>query len=56
VLDSLGGENLEKSVTVLKPGGQAIGVAGPWDPGFAKQRGAPKPLRVVMGAAEPKGP
>src|SRR5215207_7212068 len=27
VLDSLGGENLEKSLTVLKPGGQAIGVA-----------------------------
>src|SRR5881227_3877777 len=34
VLDSLGGENLEKSLTVLKPGGQAIGVAGPPDPGF----------------------
>ena len=27
VLDSLGGENLEKSLTVLKPGGQAIGVS-----------------------------
>jgi NADPH:quinone reductase-like Zn-dependent oxidoreductase len=48
VLDSLGGENLEKSLTVLKPGGQAIGVAGPPDPGFAKQLGAPKPLGVVM--------
>jgi NADPH:quinone reductase-like Zn-dependent oxidoreductase len=48
VLDSLGGDNLEKSLTVLKPGGQAIGVSGPPDPGFAKQLGAPKPWSVVM--------
>jgi NADPH:quinone reductase-like Zn-dependent oxidoreductase len=48
VLDSLGGENLEKSLTVLKPGGQAIGVTGPPDPGFAKQLGAPKFMGVVM--------
>jgi NADPH:quinone reductase-like Zn-dependent oxidoreductase len=49
VLDSRGGENLEKSLTVLKPGGQAIGVAGPPDPGFAKQLGAPRFMGVVMG-------
>lgn len=49
VLDSRGGENLEKSLTVLKPGGQAIGVTGPPDPGFAKQLGAPKFMGVVMG-------
>ena len=49
VLDSLGGENLEKSLTVLKPGGQAISVTGPPDPGFAKQLGAPKFMGVVMG-------
>ena len=49
VLDSRGGENLEKSLTVLKPGGQAIGVTGPPDPGFAKQLGAPKFIGVVMG-------
>jgi NADPH:quinone reductase-like Zn-dependent oxidoreductase len=49
VLDSLGGENLEKSLTVLKPGGQAIGLAGPPDPGFAKQLGAPKFIGIVMG-------
>jgi NADPH:quinone reductase-like Zn-dependent oxidoreductase len=48
VLDSLGGENLEKSLTVLKPGGQAIGVTGPPDPGFAKQLGAPKFMGVAM--------
>jgi len=49
VLDSLGGENLEKSLSVLKPGGQAISVAGPPDPGFAHQLGAPKFIGVLMG-------
>jgi NADPH:quinone reductase-like Zn-dependent oxidoreductase len=49
VLDSRGGENLEKSLTVLKPGGQAISVTGPPDPGFAKQLGAPQFMTVVMG-------
>jgi NADPH:quinone reductase-like Zn-dependent oxidoreductase len=49
VLDSLGGENLEKSLTILKPGGLAISVIGPPDPGFAKQLGAPKLIGVVMG-------
>ena len=49
VLDSRGGENLERSLTVLKAGGQAIGVTGPPDPGFAKQLGAPKFIGVVMG-------
>jgi NADPH:quinone reductase-like Zn-dependent oxidoreductase len=48
VIDSLGGQNLEKSLTVLKPGGLAIGVAGPPDAGFARQLGAPPILRVVM--------
>ena len=41
VLDSLGGPNLEKSMTVLKPGGLAISVVGPPDPAFAKQLGQP---------------
>jgi NADPH:quinone reductase-like Zn-dependent oxidoreductase len=54
VLDSLGGENLEKSLTVLKPGGQAIGVAGPPDPEFANQLGAPKFIGVVMGVLSRK--
>ena len=48
VLDSLGGTNLQKSLTVLKSGGIAIGVAGPPDAGFAKQLGAPMPLGIVM--------
>ena len=41
VLDSLGGANLEKSLTVLKPGGLAISVVGPPDPSFARQLGQP---------------
>jgi NADPH:quinone reductase-like Zn-dependent oxidoreductase len=48
VIDSLGGQNLTKSLTVLKPGGLAIGVAGPPDAGFAKQLGAPGILGLVM--------
>jgi NADPH:quinone reductase-like Zn-dependent oxidoreductase len=48
VIDSVGGKNLEKSLTVLKPGGLAISVVGPPDAGFAKQLGAPSPLGLVM--------
>jgi len=48
VLDSLGGANLEKSLTVLKPGGLAVGVVGPPDAGFAKQLGAPSFLGAAM--------
>lgn len=48
VLDSLGGANLEKSLTVLKPGGLAISVVGPPDAAFAKQLGAPSFLGLVM--------
>lgn len=54
VLDSLGGANLEKSLTVLKPGGLAIGVAGPPDAEFAKQLGAPFPLGALMNALSRK--
>src|SRR3954449_8934397 len=54
VLDSRGGETLQKSLTVLEPGGQAISVAGPPDPGFAKQLGAPKVIGLVMGVLSRK--
>ncbi|MET8978137.1 NADP-dependent oxidoreductase [Streptomyces sp. NPDC004539] len=54
VLDSLGGANLEKSLTVLKPGGLAIGVAGPPDADFARQLGAPFPLGALMNALSRK--
>ena len=50
VLDSLGGDKLMKSLTVLKPGGLAISVVGPPDAAFAKQIGRPllKPLMALM--------
>ena len=46
-IDSLGSASLEKSLTVLKPGGLAISVVGPPDPAFAKQLGQPM-LAPVM--------
>jgi NADPH:quinone reductase-like Zn-dependent oxidoreductase len=47
VLDSLGGQTLEKSLRVLRPGGIAIGLAGPPDPGFAKEIGANPLVRLA---------
>src|SRR5205823_12560207 len=50
VLDSLGGDSLAKSLTVLKPGGLAISVVGPPDAAFAGQVGRPllKPVMALM--------
>jgi NADPH:quinone reductase-like Zn-dependent oxidoreductase len=50
VLDSLGGDNLAKSLNVLKPGGLAISVVGPPDAAFAEQIGRPllKPVMALM--------
>lgn len=50
VLDSLGPASLEKSLTVLRPGGLAISVVGPPDPGFADQVGQPllKPVMALL--------
>jgi NADPH:quinone reductase-like Zn-dependent oxidoreductase len=48
VLNSLGGEVLDKSLQVLKPGGKLISISGPPDPGFAKDIGASWILRQVM--------
>jgi NADPH:quinone reductase-like Zn-dependent oxidoreductase len=50
VLDSLGGDNLAKSLTVLKPGGLAMSVVGPPDAAFAEQVGRPllKPVMQLM--------
>src|SRR6266568_4711776 len=47
VLDSLGGQTLEKSLRVLRPGGIAIGLAGPPDPAFARQIGANPVVRLA---------
>ena len=50
VLDSLGGKNLEKSLTVLRRGGLAISVVGPPDSSFATQVGQPvlKPVMTLL--------
>ena len=50
VLDSLGGDNLARSLTVLKPGGLAISVVGPPDAAFAGQLGRPflKPVMELL--------
>lgn len=48
VLDSLGGENLEKSLRILKPGGKTIGISGPPDPAFAREAGLNPALRLAI--------
>src|SRR5436190_13002630 len=48
VLDTLGGEALEKSLRVLKPGGKLVSISGPPDPDFAKDIGSSWLLRLVM--------
>jgi len=50
VLDTLGGQTLEKSLQVLKPGGKLISIAGPPDPAFAKELGANPVVSLVMTA------
>jgi NADPH:quinone reductase-like Zn-dependent oxidoreductase len=40
VLNSLGGDVLDKSLRVLKPGGKLISISGPPDPAFAKAIGS----------------
>ncbi|MEU2282715.1 NADP-dependent oxidoreductase [Streptomyces sp. NPDC013178] len=50
VLDPLGGQTLEKSLQVLKPGGKVISIAGPPDAAFARELGANPILRTVMAA------
>src|SRR5213592_441691 len=48
VLNSLGGETLEKSLRVLRPGGKLVSISGPPDPDFAKDMGASWILGLVM--------
>ena len=50
VLNSLDKVTLEKSLRVLKPGGQLISISGPPDAAFARSVGASWVVRVVMGA------
>ena len=49
VLNSLGADVLEKSLKVLKPGGQLISISGPPSPQFAEEQGLSWGLKQVMG-------
>ncbi len=48
VLNSQDAKTLEKSLRVLKPGGQLSSISGPPDPNFAKALGLNPVLRLVM--------
>jgi NADPH:quinone reductase-like Zn-dependent oxidoreductase len=49
VLNSLGADELEKSLKILKPGGQLISISGPPTPQFAQAQGFSWPLRLITG-------
>ena len=48
VLNSQDGKTLEKSLRILKPGGQLISISGPPDPAFAKGIGAPGLVKLIL--------
>jgi NADPH:quinone reductase-like Zn-dependent oxidoreductase len=50
VLDTVGGETLDKSLRVLKPGGKVVSIAGAPDPTFAKDFGANPVIRLAIAA------
>jgi NADPH:quinone reductase-like Zn-dependent oxidoreductase len=54
VLDPLGGENLAKSLHILRPGGKAVGISGPPTPAFARAAGLNPVLRLAIGALSRK--
>ncbi|KXK61681.1 NADPH:quinone oxidoreductase [Micromonospora rosaria] len=54
VLDSLGGNNLHKSLRVLRRGGKVVGIYGVPDPAFARERGLNPILRLAIAALSRK--
>jgi NADPH:quinone reductase-like Zn-dependent oxidoreductase len=50
VLDTVGGETLDKSLRVLKPGGKVISVTGPPDPALAREIGVNPVIRLAIAA------
>ncbi len=48
VVNSQDARTLEKSLRVLKPGGQLISISGPPDPGFGEAIGAPGFVKLAM--------
>lgn len=49
VLHSIGTEELDKSLAVLKPGGTLISISGPPDPAYARRIGANGIVRLLIG-------
>ncbi|MEU0076012.1 zinc-binding dehydrogenase [Streptomyces sp. NPDC006332] len=50
VIDTVGGETLDKSLRVLKPGVNVISITGPPGPTFARKIGAIPVVRPAMAA------
>jgi NADPH:quinone reductase-like Zn-dependent oxidoreductase len=48
VLNSQGAKTLEKSLSVLKPGGKLISISGPPDPEFAREKRLNLALRMLL--------
>jgi NADPH:quinone reductase-like Zn-dependent oxidoreductase len=48
VLNSLGADVLQESMSVLKPGGKLISISGPPDPAFAREIGANWVVRLLL--------
>lgn len=48
VLNSLDGDTLQQSLSVLKPGGKLISISGPPDPAFAREQGLNWFLQQVL--------
>jgi len=48
VLDTVGGDTLDRSLQVLRPGGTVISIAGPPDPAFAREIGANPVVRLAV--------
>ncbi|MNV51336.1 hypothetical protein D3C71_1433810 [compost metagenome] len=48
MLNSLGKDELTRSLQILKPGGHLISISGPPTPAFAAARGLAWPLKQVM--------
>ncbi|MER9755092.1 NADP-dependent oxidoreductase [Mesorhizobium sp. M0166] len=48
VLNSQDAKTLEKSLSVLKPGGKLISISGPPDPEFAREKGLNLMLKLVL--------
>lgn len=49
VLATVKGDNVEKSIGILRPGGKIVSIVGPLDSGFARAKGLNVVLRWVFG-------